>query len=209
MCTAAQKQKWNLSTRLKMKKAGTGYVLLQRITLRFIIFHLNFWGLSVSWRTAADLTLYLLLTQTHAIHCGAEQKPAKGWKRPKIDLSWTDLCQSYKQFHVWKKSRQASTYRRQEHRIIFSVSFFFPFSLSLLVFRSRSPTQTLQEVAVLPAGGCWPCALSQACTLASRPRPSLYCYTAHFIMQITVYNMAHYFPLWIKYEHINYVSVCF
>jgi hypothetical protein len=35
-----------------------------------------------------------------ATHCEAGQKPAEGWKQPKIDLSQTDLCQGYKQFQV-------------------------------------------------------------------------------------------------------------
>lgn len=99
---------------------------------------------------------------------------------------------------------QANTRWRQklETKIWSPAPFWFVF------FWLEESKQTSQQVVAFPqdiiCGGN-----VTAHTCASCPGHLLCSSTAHFIMQITVYNTAHYFPFWIKYEHINYMTVCF
>ena len=73
-------------------------------------------------RMTADLSLSITYTDT-AIRCEAGQKPVEGWKKPQIDLLWTDLYQSYKQFKAWKKSRLASPVAEDGSKAQSSLSF--------------------------------------------------------------------------------------
>lgn len=148
-----------------------------RTGLRLTFSTQNFWGLSPH-RMTADLSLSITDTDT-AIRREAGQKPVEGWKKPQIDLLWTDLYQSYKQFKAWNKSRRVGTVAEDERKAQSSLSFptsvFFFFLIQLLKADTVGGGSTHRR-------GC--CALTRLHT-ASCPRPPL------VLSQSTFYNANH------------------
>lgn len=122
-----------------------------------------------------QLILSLSVTDTDpAIHCEAEQKPGKWWKNPEIDLSWTDLYQSFKQFKAGRKGDPWALLLKTEQGTTFSL----PFPSPLLFFLCSYSKQTGSEGEAF-TGDCSPWTVPGPARELPAHSHSLHCYKAH------------------------------
>lgn len=123
-----------------------------------------------------------------------DKSQQKDEKEPKIDLLWSDLYQSYKQFKSRKESRCMNT-EETRRELFISLSIFFqnpPFFLAQLLEANvaGSDSSPLEDTIYLGQPKVPPHPEYLSCL-----QPSHYPYKAQFIMQITVYYLVSDFSL--------------